>query len=363
MNGQPELRLLLEQHQTLEQPRPSVGLAGTVAVHLLLAGFAAILPAPEITRVAVPRVVTELRHTPLVAPPPRQLTQRDPNTGRVRQEVNLQGLLARRSPVPAPPAPPAPTRPAAPQTVQAPPTPSPVVPTPKPAAEPPSAVQPPPEPPPVTEVARNVPPAGTPDPAPQAPPQIQTVEKPKLAFENPGSQIGTPSGSGAGTRKAIDVPRPASIQEAARTVARGGGGGGVVVGDVGAVGSGGLGEALSGAPGQRQASSLELLSDPEGIDFKPYLIQILSTIRRNWLAVLPESARLGRKGRVQIQFAVDRSGGIPKLVIALPSGTEALDRAAVAGISASNPLPPLPPGFKGEQVRLQFTFLYNIPAR
>jgi TonB family protein len=160
----------------------------------------------------------------------------------------------------------------------------------------------------------------------------------------------------------IEAPRPASIDEAARAVARGGGGG-LAVGDVGATGSGGLGEALSGASGLRQASSLELLSDPAGVDFKPYLIQILSTIRRNWLAVLPESARLGRRGRVQIQFAVDRTGAIPKLVIALPSGTEALDRAAVAGISASNPLPPLPREFKGEQVRLQFTFLYNIPSR
>jgi outer membrane biosynthesis protein TonB len=41
----------------------------------------------------------------------------------------------------------------------------------------------------------------------------------------------------------------------------------------------------------------------------------------------------------------------------------ALDRAAVAGISASNPFPPLPAEFRGEQIRLQFTFLYNVPAR
>jgi TonB family protein len=52
---------------------------------------------------------------------------------------------------------------------------------------------------------------------------------------------------------------------------------------------------------------------------------------------------------------------VPKLVIATTSGTEALDRAAVAGISASNPFPPLPDEFKGGQVRLQFTFRYNVP--
>jgi hypothetical protein len=39
-----------------------------------------------------------------------------------------------------------------------------------------------------------------------------------------------------------------------------------------------------------------------------------------------------------------------------------LDRAAVAGLSMSNPLPPLPAGFKGAFVNLQFSFNYNMPS-
>ena len=75
--------------------------------------------------------------------------------------------------------------------------------------------------------------------------------------------------------------------------------------------------------------------------------------------------RLGMvRGKVTIQFAVVRVGSVSKLVIAGPSGVvEALDRAAVAGISALNPFPPLPPEYRGEQIRLQFTFLYNIPVQ
>jgi hypothetical protein len=42
---------------------------------------------------------------------------------------------------------------------------------------------------------------------------------------------------------------------------------------------------------------------------------------------------------------------------------DALDRAAVAGLSMSNPLPPLPAEFKGEQVRLAFSFAYNMAAQ
>jgi TonB family protein len=90
---------------------------------------------------------------------------------------------------------------------------------------------------------------------------------------------------------------------------------------------------------------------------------VLTAVRRNWMAVIPESGRMGRRGLVQLQFSIDRQGRVPKLVIATPSGTEAFDRAAVAGVSASNPFPPLPPDFKGEQIRLQLSFAYNVPTR
>jgi protein TonB len=123
---------------------------------------------------------------------------------------------------------------------------------------------------------------------------------------------------------------------------------------------------LSGLPNPGQApspgkmgSNLQLLSDPTGVDFKPYLIQVLTAVRHNWMSVIPESARLGRQGLVTVQFIVDREGKVPKLVIASPSGTGAFDRAAVAGVSMSTPFPPLPAGYKGTEVRLQLAFSYN----
>ncbi len=188
------------------------------------------------------------------------------------------------------------------------------------------------------------------------PPQIQPEEKPKLAFETPG-QSGTSPIKGAVQAK-IPVPSM-SVEAAVRSIARGGGGqGGIVVGDTDQLPS--LPDSLRRRPqpGQTQ-SSLELLSDPMGVDFKPYLIQILAKVRRNWFAVMPESVHMGRRGKVLLQFVIDREGNVPKLVISMPSGAEPLDRAAVAGISASVPFPPLPKEFKGEQVRLQFAFSYN----
>lgn len=136
------------------------------------------------------------------------------------------------------------------------------------------------------------------------------------------------------------------------------GGGRQAVGD----GLGGLPSASALPAGPSNSGSLvELLSDPRGVDFRPYLTQVLAAVRRNWFAVIPESARFGMsRGRTLIQFSVARNGSVPKLVIAKSSGAPPLDRAAVAGISASNPFPPLPGEYGGREIRLQFTFLYNI---
>ena len=64
-----------------------------------------------------------------------------------------------------------------------------------------------------------------------------------------------------------------------------------------------------------------------------------------------------------IQFSIARDGKVPKLVIETSSGTDPLDRAAVAGISASTPFPPLPSDFKGDKIVLQFNFSYNMPRK
>ncbi len=121
-----------------------------------------------------------------------------------------------------------------------------------------------------------------------------------------------------------------------------------------------------GAAGQGSAqhSAVELKSDAEGADFKPYLRKILAIVRTNWRRVIPQSARDGTlRGRTVVEFIVDRDGNLPKIVIAQFSGSEALDRAAAAGLTMSNPLPPLPDDFKGNQVRLAFTFAYNVPPQ
>jgi TonB family protein len=120
--------------------------------------------------------------------------------------------------------------------------------------------------------------------------------------------------------------------------------------------------AMDQAPAQH--SAVELESDPNGVDFKNYLREILTIVRGNWRRVIPESARMGSlRGRTVVEFIINRDGSIPKMVTADSSGSDPLDRAAVAGLSMSNPLPPLPDGYRGFQVRLAFTFAYNMPTK
>ena len=194
-------------------------------------------------------------------------------------------------------------------------------------------------------------------PAPRA--ASRPLEKPKLVLEDPKASM--PSRPGPVQLGSLEFSaRTGKIAEGPLRQLREGG---VrqAVGD--GFGTGGLGGYLPPSPGNA-GSNLELLSDPEGVDFRPYLLQILATVRRNWFAVIPESARLGMsRGRVAIQFAIGSDGSVPKLVIATSSGVTSLDRAAVAGISASNPFPPLPADYSGKDVRLQFQFRYNIKGQ
>jgi TonB family protein len=104
----------------------------------------------------------------------------------------------------------------------------------------------------------------------------------------------------------------------------------------------------------------QILSDTMGVDFNPYLLRILSLVRRNWYTVIPEIARLGKQGRVVLEFTILRDGTVPDLTLRAGSGTESLDGAALASIRMSSPFPSLPPEFPGQDIRLRFIYLYNL---
>jgi TonB family protein len=107
--------------------------------------------------------------------------------------------------------------------------------------------------------------------------------------------------------------------------------------------------------------ALDILSDTRGVDFGPYLKHVVDEVRRNWYNIIPESARapLMKKGKVSIQFFILKDGTVQGMAMVSSSGDTALDRGAWGGITASNPFPPLPPEFGGDNLELRFHFFYN----
>src|SRR5215469_15649069 len=117
--------------------------------------------------------------------------------------------------------------------------------------------------------------------------------------------------------------------------------------------------------GQRQHSArvgpYEITSDTMGVDFGPYLAQVVHAVKQNWYNIIPPSAEapLYKKGKLSIEFVILKNGNVSGMHYVISSGDVALDRAAYGGITYSNPFPPLPQAFGGQYLGLRFTFFYN----
>ncbi len=344
---EPQLNLLLDWHG---EQRPNYWLrviAASLALHVLFFGIAVQMPT-FIERTEPPsRAISH--HIPLYLPPD-VLTQRAPNRKKLTRSIDLADLMATPSEQARRGAPnrsvkhfelpkqitPKPVAKAVPPTPAVPPQIVAEVPSASEQSQTPQTTPPPPK---SNSTASLTPPPAKPGPFQNVEPDTPTnnpnptLRPPHVDLRSEAAGL-SPSRNGRQTAMSDDNPLNAAP------------------GTPGSVGN----------TGERHAA-IELKSDPQGTDFKPYLTRILEIVRANWKRVIPESVREGTaSGRTTVEFIINRDGQIPKMVTANSSGSSSLDRAAVVGLSMSNPLPPLPPDFKGFQVRLAFSFDYNMPA-
>jgi len=189
--------------------------------------------------------------------------------------------------------------------------------------------------------------AGLPQQQPQQPAQAPPAVNPQTAqLQTPA----TPNVANEFKKYAGSMSAGSELEEAARAAAAKRGGGG----QQGNGGDFGLG---TGAHG-RQLGNLEVLSDTMGVDFGPYLQRVLHDVRENWYNAIPESAQM-KKGKLAIEFAITKDGKVAGMKLVASSGDTPLDRAAWAGITASDPFPALPTEFGGQYLALRFVFFYN----
>ncbi len=197
------------------------------------------------------------------------------------------------------------------------------------------------------------------DPRPSAPTPKTDAPKPALKLEAPDTpqpQHGLILPKNSTSRSLQDT-----IREAAKSPSAGGRSGGVIGPMPRSGGATGGGGAQGG--GGTYGNGYEILTPTEGVDFSDYMARVIAAVRRNWYAVMPESAQLGDRGRVALQFRIMKNGSVPdgEPVRLIGSGKEPLDRAAVSAIRSSNPFEPLPQAFSGPYIELRFYFLYNLP--
>lgn len=105
-------------------------------------------------------------------------------------------------------------------------------------------------------------------------------------------------------------------------------------------------------------SDSDMWLDTQGVDIGPWAHQVHIRVRNNW--ILPIAANFGIKGKVVIEFEVQRNGTIQNLVLSGSSGTQAYDQAALSAITMSSPLPPLPDVYPLLVLKARFTFYYNM---
>ncbi len=98
------------------------------------------------------------------------------------------------------------------------------------------------------------------------------------------------------------------------------------------------------------------LFDTKGFPLGDYANVIIERIKGNWY--IPSNLR-SSQGRTTVIFFIGKDGRYTNAHIVTSSGSTSLDLAALNAVLVSNPFPPLPNGFPGEQVGAKFVFSYN----
>ncbi len=100
-------------------------------------------------------------------------------------------------------------------------------------------------------------------------------------------------------------------------------------------------------------------------DWGAYAQSMVSKLRVNWYANMPQIIRTGLKGVVTIRFTIHRDGSITDIETLQTSNVPPYDFAARKAIELSSPLNPLPKDFPNATERVTCMFYYNmdVPSR
>lgn len=91
--------------------------------------------------------------------------------------------------------------------------------------------------------------------------------------------------------------------------------------------------------------------------FKEYLDAVKRRILEIWR--YPDDAEPGLRGKVSLEFSIERDGSVSRVNIVTPSGHNTLDRGATEAMHLASPFPPFPPDFNTNRLNVVGGFRYN----
>ena len=204
----------------------------------------------------------------------------------------------------------------------------------------------------------------TPNPAPRGPQPSQ--QAPQIASAQPQLQ---PPSTAASQQPQPDSDRmvyrePVKAAAAVATIDWN-----TAIREVGKVASLGGGDGINlgqlGAGEKGTAEQGALSFETAWYDWGEYAQSMVSRIRVNWYANMPQIIRTGLQGVVTIRFTIQRDGRITDVTILNSSTVPPYDFAARKAIELSSPLNPLPKDFPNPNERVTAMFYYNrdVPNR
>lgn len=316
--GAPELEALQPQQETQPQPEQQ--------------------PAPQQVAQAPPPPPT-----PVPTPPPQPTPIPQPTPTPAPEPEALSTPTPTPTPTPAPTPTPVPPPPSPTPTPAPPPTP---VPTPTPAATPTPAPPPAPSPAPTSTPA-------TPPPTPIATPTATPTSVPTLSAPAPVERTSDIAAIAPIPAQVPDVQTaPAErLSDQSQIL-----GGPIALQQNPITGNTGTGAVSSGVANPAQSAP----GDPsvaarQEVDWGPWLTRLQRRVEQNWIP-----GQSGTSRRTVVVFSVGTDGSLRALSLGRSSGSQQTDDAALAAIQRSAPFEPLPPGFAGSQVQINFTFDINV---
>ncbi len=120
---------------------------------------------------------------------------------------------------------------------------------------------------------------------------------------------------------------------------------------------------IGGEKGRAEQGPLSF--ETQWYDWGDYAQSMVSRIRVNWYANMPQLFRTGIPGVVTVRFTIHRDGRISDIIVLQTSGHPPYDQAAKKAIEQSSPLRALPADFPNANERVTAMFYYNmdIPDR